>query len=155
MEEYIVYISLTLAFLAIIFFFILNVRLGRMIKKYNNFMKGLGDKDVENLMTYYRDEMEKLKKEVHGNYNSRITEIENKLPGCIRNIGITNYNAFEDVGNEMSFSVAFLNEKVNGFILTGIYSRAHSYVYTKEIINGKAKRELSKEERDALNKALA
>ena len=54
----------------------------------------------------------------------------------------------------MSFSVAMLNEKLDGYILTGIYSREHSYVYTKEIKQGKPQRELSKEEVEALNRAL-
>lgn len=155
MQDYILYVSLALAFLAIIFFFILNFRLGRMIRKYNYFMQGLGDKDVEKLMTYYLEEMEKLKSEVHGNLDGRITELEQKLPYCVQNVGIVHYNAFENVGNEMSFSAAMLNEKMNGFILTGIYSREHSYVYTKQIKNGKPQRELSREEVEALNRAMS
>jgi hypothetical protein len=154
MENYILYGSLALAFLSIVFFFILNMRLGKMIKKYNFFMQSLGDKDVENLMTYYLDEMEKLKNEVHGNMNDRLEEIEEKLPLCVQNVGIVHYNAFENVGNEMSFSVAMLNDKQNGYILTGIYSREHSYVYTKEIKHGKPQRELSREEVEVLNRAM-
>lgn len=154
MEDYILYCSLALAFLSIVFFFILNFRLGRMIKKYKFFMQGLGDKDVEKLMTYYLHELEILKNEVHGNMHERIKEMEQKLPYCVQNVGIIHYNAFENVGNEMSFSVAMLNEKLDGYILTGIYSREHSYVYTKEIKQGKPQRELSKEEVEALNRAL-
>lgn len=154
MEDYILYGSLALAFLAVVLFFIFNIRLGRMIKKYKFFMQSLADKDVEQLMTSYLDEMEKLKNEVHGNIHERVKEIESKLPYCVQNVGIVNYNAFENVGNEMSFSVAMLNDRQNGYILTGIYSREHSYVYTKEIRNGKPQRELSKEEVEALNRAM-
>jgi hypothetical protein len=87
--------------------------------------------------------------------NDRIEEIERKLPECVQNVGIVHYNAFENVGNEMSFSVALLNERKNGFVITGIYSRENSYVYTKEIIKGKPQRELSREEIEAMNKALS
>ena len=55
----------------------------------------------------------------------------------------------------MSFSVAALNDKNDGIILTGIYTRENSYVYSKEIIKGQSNKELSREEKDALNKALA
>jgi len=152
MEDYILYIALSLAVLAIVFFLILNIRLSRMIKKYNYFMQSLGEKDVENLMTSYLNEMEKLKEEVHGNTHERLKEIEAKLPFCVQNLGIVHYNAFENVGNEMSFSAAMLDDYQNGYIITGIYSREHSYVYTKEIQKGKPQRELSKEEVEALNR---
>lgn len=154
MEDYLLYGSLALAFLSIVFFFILNIRLNSLIRKYKFFMQGLGDKDVEQLMTYYLKEMENLKSEVHGNIHERIEEMERKLPYCVQNVGIIHYNAFENVGNEMSFSVAMLNDKLNGYILTGIYSREHSYVYTKEVKSGKPQRELSKEEVEALNRAM-
>jgi len=154
MEDYILYVSLALAFMSIILFFILNTRLGRMIKKYKFFMQSLGDKDVEQLMTYYLNELENLKTEVYDDVNGRLREIEKNLPDCVQNVGIIHYNAFENVGNEMSFSIAMLNERQDGFIFTGIYSREHSYVYTKEIRRGKPQKELSKEEVEALNRAM-
>lgn len=155
MEEYILYVALALALLAIIFFFILNIRLNRMIRKYQFFMQSLGDKDVENLMTSYLNEMEKLKEQVHGDMHERIKEIETKLPFCIQNVGIVHYNAFDNVGNEMSFSAAMLDDNQDGYIITGIYSREHSYVYTKDIQKGIPQREFSKEEIEALNRALS
>jgi hypothetical protein len=66
MEEYlpyILYIALVLSFLSIVFFFILNARLNRLVRKYTQLMKGLGDNDVENMMISYLNELEKLKKE--------------------------------------------------------------------------------------------
>jgi hypothetical protein len=117
-------------------------------------MQGLGDKDVENLMTSYIDNLEKLKNDVHTGMNNRINELEKKLPECIQYFGMVNYNAFENVGHNMSFSIACLDESKDGFVLTGIYSRENSYVYAKEIKNGIPNKELSDEEREAINKAL-
>ncbi|NLX76078.1 MAG: DUF4446 family protein [Clostridiaceae bacterium] len=154
MEKYILYVSFGLSLLSVIFFLVLNVRLNRMIKKYNHFMQGLGDKDVENLMTSYIDNLEKLKNDVHTGMNNRINELEKKLPECIQYFGMVNYNAFENVGHNMSFSIACLDESKDGFVLTGIYSRENSYVYAKEIKNGIPNKELSDEEREAINKAL-
>jgi hypothetical protein len=54
----------------------------------------------------------------------------------------------------MSFSIAALNDKKDGFLITGIYTRENSYVYAKEIINGISNKELSEQEKEALNKAL-
>lgn len=117
-------------------------------------MQGLGDKDVENLMTMYLDNLERLKNDVHIEMNNRIDKLEKKLPGCLQHIGMVNYNAFDNVGNNMSFSIAAMDEKKDGFVLTGIYSRENSYVYAKEIRKGNPQRELSSEELEAIKKAL-
>lgn len=154
MERYILYISLALSILAVIFFLIQNFRLNKLAKKYRKFMQGLGNKDVENLMTSYLNELETLKNNVLLNVNKRLEEVEKKMPRCVRHIGIVNYDAFDNVANKMSFSAAILDDRKNGFVITGIYSRDFAYVYTKEIIGGVPQKELSKEEIDALNKAL-
>jgi len=151
---YVLYIAFVLSFLSIVFFFILNIRLNRMIRKYTSLMRGLSDKDVENLMASYLKELDKLKNEVHMNINTRIEQIENKLPGCIQHVGMVNYNAFNNVSNDMSFSIAALDERKNGFVISGIYSRDFSYVYAKEVRKGKPQRELSIEEVEAMNKAF-
>ncbi|NLM12047.1 MAG: DUF4446 family protein [Clostridiaceae bacterium] len=154
MEKYLLFVSFSLSVTSVIFFLILNVRLNRMIKKYNLFMQGLGDKDVENLMTSYIEKLEKLNNDVHISMNKRVNELEKKLPDCLQHIGIVNYNAFDNVGNNMSFSIAAMDERKDGFVLTGIYSRDNSYVYAKEIKNGNPQKELSSEEKEAINKAL-
>jgi hypothetical protein len=84
----------------------------------------------------------------------RIEQIEKKLPHCLQHVGMVNYNAFDNVSNEMSFSIAAMDERKNGFIISGIYSRDYSYVYSKEIRRGKPQRELSIEEVEAMNKAI-
>lgn len=126
-----------------------------MIKKYKMLLKGLSDKNIEDLMLSYSNELDGIKKELNGQIESRIAIIERKMPACLRNIGIVTYNAFENVGNNMSFSFAALDDNRDGIVLTGIYTRENSYVYAKEIIKGQPVKELSKEEKEALNKALA
>ena len=117
-------------------------------------MKGLGTVDVENLMHQYVEDLDQLKSYVKADTEKRINEIEKKLPSVLRNVGMISYNAFEHMGNLMSFSIATLDDKKNGYIVTGIYNRDSSYVYAKEIVAGIPSKELSKEEKEALNKAL-
>lgn len=154
MEQYILYVSLALSVIAVILLLVTNIRLNRTIKKYKYFMQGLADKDVEKLMSLYLENLEKLENEVHNDVNKRIEYLENKLPGCLQHVGMVNYNAFDNVGNNMSFSVALMDERKDGFVVTGIYSRESSYVYAKEIKKGEPQRKLSSEEMEAINKAL-
>lgn len=154
LESLLIYTGLGLAFICFVLLIIEHVRLNGMIKKYRLLIKGLSEKKVEDLMISYSDEMDKVKAIIEGDIEKRISNLEGRIPSCLRNIGIVSYNAFENMGNNMSFSIAALNDNKDGFILTGIYTRENSYVYTKEVISGQSKKELSKEEKEALSKAL-
>jgi len=154
LEKYILYVSLILSVFSVVFLLILNTRLNRMIKKYRYFMQGLGDEDVEKLMSTYLEKLENLKNDVYNVMNRRIEELEKKLLGCLQHAGVVNYNAFDNVGNNMSFSIALLDGNKDGVVVSGIYTRENSYVYAKEIIKGEPQKKLSSEEIEAINKAL-
>ena len=76
------------------------------------------------------------------------------MKDCIQKIGVVRYNAYNDAGNDLSFAVALLDEKNNGIVFNGIYSREMSNIYAKPIIDGKCEYNITKEENEALNKAI-
>lgn len=69
-------------------------------------------------------------------------------------IGIVRYNAFKDVGSNLSFTLALLDNNNNGVVLNGIYSRDNSNIYAKPIKDGKSEYILSDEEKEAIEKAI-
>ena len=79
--------------------------------------------------------------------------IERRLNTCVQNIGMVRYNAFDDVGSELSFAIALLDNENNGFVINSIYGRSSSNIYAKTIENGTSKYTLSDEEIKAVNKA--
>ena len=81
-------------------------------------------------------------------------ELDNKIKECIQKIGIVRYNAYSDAGNDLSFAVAMLDDKNNGIVFNGIYSREMSNIYAKPIVDGKSKYNLTEEENEALKKAI-
>lgn len=154
--EYMIYIGAGLGVLSFILIIIDHFRLNAAIKKYKQFMNGLSDKDVEDLMLAYSRELEHINENISNNIDKRLKVVEQKLPSCLRKVGMVTYNAFSDVGNNMSFSIAALNDRHDGLVMTGIYTRENSYVYAKKIKNGQPyDKQLSKEEEEALNKALS
>ena len=155
MEEYLIYIGGGLLILCLILLLIEHIRLSRLVKKYKLLIQGLSEKNVEDLMVSYSGELLDIKDQINGDIEGRIKNLENRMPTCLRNFGLVSYNAFENVGNNMSFSLSALDDKKNGFLLTGIYTRENSYLYAKEIISGQSKKELSREEKEALSKALS
>lgn len=155
MKEYLIYIGGGLLISCLLLILIEHIRLNKMLKKYNMLMKGLSEKNVEDLMICYSNELKDIKRQIAGSIENRIKDIEDRIPTCLRNIGFVSYNAFENVANNMSFSIAALDDKKNGFVLTGIYTREDSYIYAKEVSAGQTIKELSREEKEALKKALS
>ncbi len=67
---------------------------------------------------------------------------------------LVRYNAFEDTGGELSFSLAMVDDYGTGFVLSAIHGREESRTYAKKIEGGKSRHTLSSEEKEALKSAL-
>ncbi len=145
---WIITIILLIGFLAVL---ISNIKLNN---RYKKFMKKLGngkniEEDLENFM-YKVDRVEKQNAEIM-NFCKNLDE---DLSKCIQKIGIVRYSAFKDTGSDLSFAVALLDEKNNGIVFNGIYSREMSNIYAKPVENGNSKYTLSSEEIEAIEKAI-
>ena len=151
-------ISLIVIFVINIILFILVIvsyaRISKMNKNNKEFMQKLGTgKDISEDLNNYMEriiELEQALSETH----SYCKQLENKIKDCIQKIGVVRYNAYNDAGNDLSFAVALLDGKNNGIVFNGIYSREMSNIYAKPIIDGKCKYNITKEENEALNKAV-
>ena len=117
------------------------VKLKKINKNYNSFMKKIG-MAVENV--------DEKNKEIE-KYCDRL---DKNISQCIQKIGMVRYSAFKDTGSDLSFALAMLDDNNDGVILNGIYSREMSNIYAKQVKNGSAINKLSEEEKQALEKAL-
>ena len=84
-----------------------------------------------------------------------VKNLDEDLTKCIQKVGIVRYNAFKDTGSDLSFALALLDEKNNGVVLNGIYSREMSNIYAKPVENGKSNYTVSEEETQAIQKAIS
>lgn len=144
----------TMIIILFVGFIILLVNNVKMNNKYKNFMKKLGngkniEEDLENIM-YKVDRVEKQNAEIM-NFCKGLDE---DLSKCIQKVGIVRYSAFKDTGSDLSFAVALLDEKNNGIVFNGIYSREMSNIYAKPVEKGNSKYTLSNEEVEAIRKAV-
>lgn len=76
-----------------------------------------------------------------------------RLAGAVRNIGMVRFDAFRGLGGRMSFAVALLDDRGNGVVISSIYGRSESRIYTKPVVERGSKYELSPEEREAIRLA--
>ncbi len=129
-----------------------KVHMNKLSKRYNKLLRNSKEENIENLVIEYGNRVEKIlgyTKDVHNAYKG----IDERISGCIQKIGMVRYKAFEDIGSDLSYSIALLDETDTGIIITGIYGRDNSTTFAKPIDNGISKYDLSDEEKEAIEKA--
>ena len=75
------------------------------------------------------------------------------MKGTFQKVGLVKYDAFNEMGGKLSFSLALLNETNDGFVLNAVHSREGCYTYVKEIVGGNSIIVLADEEQEALDMA--
>lgn len=88
------------------------------------------------------------------NLNKNLKELYREGLGHIQKVSLFRYNPYEDTGGNMSFSLALLDGRGTGMVITSLHTRAGTRIYAKDIVEGKSELELSKEEQETLKKAL-
>lgn len=129
------------------------VSIGKLKKRYKKMMKGNDNQDIEALITKHIEDIEKVKADNESLMN-QYDEIKSKINKAVQKTAILRYKAFEDVGSDLSFSLALLDDENSGVIVTSIYGRNESTVYAKPIDNGISRYDMSEEEEEVLQRAL-
>ncbi|MFD3155361.1 DUF4446 family protein [Haloimpatiens sp. FM7330] len=127
--------------------------IGKLENKYRKFTRGTDNKNIEQLVNSYLDKIDENKSKIE-EVNSDFKALSERLNRCIQKTSIMRYKAFEDIGSDLSFSIALLDDQNTGFVITGIYGRNDTVVYAKPIDRGISRYELSQEEEKVLNNAM-
>ena len=128
-------------------------RLSKLQKRYVKFMKGKEGKSLEQNIAGLYDDNEYIKQEAEKNRKD-IKEIQKRMEYCYQKLGVVKYDAFSQMGGQLSFCLALLNEKDDGFILNSVQSSEGCYTYTKEVKKGECAITLGEEEKKALDQAM-
>jgi hypothetical protein len=151
------YIIITFGLLVIILLIIVIVLLksvSNIEKRYRKLMRGVNNINLEELVIGYLDKIDEVKEDSQ-RLSKVYNEIDRKVKGCVQKISIIRYRAFEDVGSDLSFSIALLNAYDDGIILSGLYGRHESTTYAKPIDKGISRYDLSEEEQQVLKEAIS
>ena len=135
--------------------YIINfIKLNKIKNEYKSFMQKLGN--GSNIAEILDKHIDKINKTIAKNeeLEKYCANLDSDIKNCIQKVGIYRYNAFKDVGSELSFTLALLNEKNDGVVLNGIYSMDMSNIYAKPIVNGKSTYKVTEEEEEAIKRAV-
>ncbi|MBR3697073.1 MAG: DUF4446 family protein [Clostridia bacterium] len=131
--------------LIIMFFYILYLH-----KNYISFMKKIGNgKNIDEMLKNYLEEIETIKKD-NSEIKAYYTKLDYEISSSIQKVGLVRFNAFQNVGSDLSFALALLDRDNNGVVLNGIYGSDSSNIYAKPIKNGNSTYKLSEEEKEAI-----
>ena len=150
--EFIIGLTLVSTLLTL-FIVISQYKTNKLAKKYEKLVNGIKGINIEDLLININKDINDLNIDINL-IKQNINEIETKLSFAIRRVGFMRYNAFDDMGSQLSFSIALLDDFNNGFILTSIYGRENTVSYGKPIKNGTSNIPLSAEEIIVIDRAI-
>ena len=149
----IILVMLVVVILLLILVIALFSSVNKLQKRFRRMMRGTNGKNLEELINSkldkIEDAIEKSEEAIRGN-----DELNTKIMDCVQKVSIIRYKAFEDVGSDLSFSIAILDGNNDGVIITGIYGRQESTTYAKPVDKGISRYDLSEEEITVLNESI-
>lgn len=153
--EWVPYVTLGTVLVCVILLIVViaqGSRIRKLQKRYSTWVNGTEVENLEQLIMKMQLDIEglQLSKEQH---QSLIEVVQRKQKVQISNVGMLRYNAFEERGSDLSFSIALLNDVEDGVVFTGIHGREHTYVYAKPVEKGQSTYTLSPEEKKAMEAA--
>lgn len=155
-NEYSTYITLVLialVFVLIILVVSCMVSTSKMKSKYRKMMRGTNGRNLEELIVNSLNKIDDMQA-VTEDVKVLCNDTSSLVKSCVQKVAIKRYKAFEDVGSDLSYSIAMLDGNNNGVIITSIYSRNESITYAKPIDNGISRYDLSEEESSVLHQAI-
>jgi len=149
-------IALLLIIVALIIIIVIQSKNKKRIEQMEYRLKRLcTGKDGESL----EDELAKLFEDNEymmttvNQHKTNIRNIYRRLEKTYQKMALVKYDAFSQMGGQLSFVLAMLDENNNGFLINSVHSLNGNYCYSKEIVNGTCEIELGDEEFEALTQA--
>jgi len=132
--------------------FFLHFHLWQIKKKLKIFFNGKKASDLEGVLF---EEIKRLKKsETEIKKLIKSSKVLEKMASqSIQKIAVVRFNPFKETGGDQSFVIALLDWHDNGLVISSLYSREGTRIYSKPIKAGQSKYPLTKEELEALKKA--
>ena len=93
--------------------------------------------------------------DVTSRLDERLGTAERRLDGAVAFHGLVRYDAYNEMSGRQSTSIALLDSRGSGIVLSSIHHRDQARLYAKQVVDGQAQLELSPEEEEAMRVALA
>jgi hypothetical protein len=144
------------AVVALLFCVVLAVRLSR-VRASQRAILGEGNEDLVAHAATLQQHFQALNdyvQDVATELNGRMGTAEQRLDHAVAYSALIRYDAYGEMSGRQSTSIALLDARRSGLVLSSIHHRDQARLYAKQVREGRAELELSPEETEAIRLAL-
>ena len=146
------------ALVALVIAMVLAVKIRRLRSAQRAVLGESGERDlVEHAARLERGfaELRDWVEDAAAGIETRMAAAETRIDGCVTYRSLVRYDAYGEMSGRQSSSVALLDAHRSGVVFSSILHRDSARVYVKQIVAGESELELSPEEVQAIETALA
>jgi hypothetical protein len=145
------------ALVALLWVVVLSLKLRRLRAAQRTILAG-GETDLAAHAASLQEAFVQLRdwvEEVAAGLEGRVSGAEHRMEGCIAHTSVVRYDAMNELSGQQSSTVALLDERRTGVVISSILHRDQARLYVKQVRDGQPDRELSPEEQEAVDSALS
>lgn len=143
---------LTTGFLAV-WLGIVSVLLYRLVVHYRKVTTGVGSGNLITLLEKILTEQKEQGKGIE-TLSAEVEKLKKESNSHLQRLGLVRFNPFSETGGNQSFTLAILNGKNSGLLISSLHSRENTRIYAKTVMEGKSEAtQFSKEENEAITQA--
>ena len=145
--------TLIIAFLAILVI-LLALWIIRIEKKLKTLLATKNAERIDDTLDAIHKELEEIRS-FKANTDRHLDNLEGRMQTTIRGVETVRFNPFQASGSggNNSFATAFLTENGDGVVVSSLYTRDRTNVFSKHVDRMTPHTELSDEEQDVLTRA--
>lgn len=121
--------------------------------RYRKMMAGVEGGNLERMIADHIELAESISND-RKDFRKDIERLDAQMAKAITRVGVVRFDAFDDVGSDLSYCVALLDSGNNGVVISGIFGREEARTYVKPIVDGESTYKLTREEEQALRDAM-
>ena len=130
------------------------VKVGRLLRAYDGLLVGDEQASFTAAVGRQTAATQALRRDVLA-LRGDVAGSRGELARGLRHVAVVRYDAFGDMGGQLSFTVALLDDAGDGLVLTSINGRSETRTYAKGVQAGSGEQPLSPEELEAVERATA
>lgn len=145
--------AVVLAALCVLATAFMYAKVCRLVEPHRRFLAAIGQMEFPDDLTRYLEILGSVHRRVEAS-EKRMEQIVETLKSAFSNIGLVRFDAFEHMGGRMSFSLALLDHRGDGFVLTGLHGRDSFDAYCSSVQGGRTAHQPMPEEAEAIAQAI-